>query len=418
MIRRFCVLIHRWGGLAMTGFLVVVGLTGSLLAFNSELEIWNNPHLYPAPHHGLQPLGLGELALRAEALVPEAHVSGVVMGEPGWRWISVEPRINIETGKPYVLGYNQIFLDPYTGEELGRREWGAISQGWINLISFIYELHYSLALSMTGVWILGIVALAWTLDCFVGFYLTLPKRRRQVAPTTLQSPATTNKSWWTRWKPAWKICWGAGRLKLNFDLHRAGGLWLWAVLLIFAWSSVYMNLWDTVYTWSTRAVLEFKAPWTELAPLQVALEQPALNWKEAQATGERLMAEQARQHNFIVERPLALSLNREQGVYQYSVRSSLDIGDHDRRGMTQLYFDADSGAFKLLLLPTGQYSGNTVTTWLYSLHMGNVFGMPYRIFVCLLGLLVVMLGVTGVIVWLNKRRARRVAGIYASSHHG
>jgi uncharacterized iron-regulated membrane protein len=72
---------------------------------------------------------------------------------------------------------------------------------------FVYKLHDELALGMTGIWILGIVALVWTLDCGVGFYLTLP----------------------------------AGTHALM--------LWLWVVLLLFAWSSVYMNLWDTLYIW-------------------------------------------------------------------------------------------------------------------------------------------------------------------------
>ncbi len=406
MTRGFWVLIHRWLGLAMTVFLVIVGLTGSLLAFNSELEQWNNPRLYSPPRHDLPRLSLAELAVRAEAQEPRARVTGVVEGEPGWRWISVEPRINPATGKAYPLDFDQVFLDSYSGEELGKRTWGAISQGRINLVSFIYELHYSLALSMAGVWILGIVALAWTIDCFVSLYLTLPARRKKAfAPLG----GATGKSWWARWSPAWKVRWNAGSYRLNFDLHRAGGLWVWAVLLMFAWSSVYMNLWDTVYTWGTRAVLDYKAPWTELAQRPVPLEQPVLGWREAQAVGERLMAEQARAHHFAVQQPLALSLDRAHGVYQYAVRSSLDINDHDRRGMTQLFFDADSGAFKLLLLPTGQYNGNTVTTWLYALHMGNVFGMPYRIFVCALGLVIVLLSVTGVVIWLKKRRARKAS---------
>jgi uncharacterized iron-regulated membrane protein len=60
----------------------------------------------------------------------------------------------------------------------------------------------------------------------------------------------------------------------------------------------------------------------------------------------------------------------------------------------------------MLLLPQGQYSGNTLTAWLMALHMANVFGLPYRIFVCLLGLAIVMLAVTGVVIWLKKRRVR------------
>jgi uncharacterized iron-regulated membrane protein len=36
--------------------------------------------------------------------------------------------------------------------------------------------------------------------------------------------------------------------------------------------------------------------------------------------------------------------------------------------------------------------------------MANVFGLPYRLFVCFLGLVIVMLSVTGVVIWSKKRR--------------
>jgi uncharacterized iron-regulated membrane protein len=75
--------------------------------------------------------------------------------------------------------------------------------------------------------------------------------------------------------------------------------------------------------------------------------------------------------------------------------------------MTQLLLDANTGELKLLLLPTGQYGGNTFTTWIYSLHMANVFGLPYRIFVSAFGLIVVMLSVTGAYIYFKKRQARR-----------
>jgi uncharacterized iron-regulated membrane protein len=87
------------------------------------------------------------------------------------------------------------------------------------------------------------------------------------------------------------------------------------------------------------------------------------------------------------------------------VRSGRDI--QDRRGNTEVLFDADTGEMRLLLLPTGQYAGNTVTSWLYALHEANVFGMSYRIFVCVLGLMITMLSVTGVYIWWKKRRARK-----------
>lgn len=403
-LRAFWVLVHRYAGLTMAGFLIIVGLTGSLLAFFTELEQLINPHWYSV--HGQEKmLDAATLSERVERREPRLQVSEINLesfyGGDAGAWVA--PRSDPATGEPYELSYDQIILNPVTGAEIEHRTWGAISEGWGNLMSFVYKLHYSLALDITGVWILGICALIWTLDCFVGFYLTLPARRK---PTSVSAPQS-KQSFWQRWQPAWKIRWRAGNYKLNFDLHRAGGLWLWAMLLIFAWSSVYMNLWDTVYTWTTQAVFEYKAPWTELKPLPKPMEQPLLNWRQAQARGEALMAEQTRLHDFVVERPVMLKLDREHGTYTWQVRSNREIDDHSRRFTTQVIFDANNGELKLVLLPSGQYTGNTISNWLYALHMANAFGLPYRIFVCLLGLAISVLSVTGVYIWLKKSRAAK-----------
>jgi len=401
--RNFWVWLHRWAGLIMAGFLIVVGLTGSLLAFYPELERLLNPHFYPKQvlPKMLDPATLAELV---ETRIPNAQVNAVMMeANPGATIVSIRSRPD-GSGQPAALGFDQIIVDPYTGEELARRQFGAISEGLINLMPFIYKLHYELALGKFGMWVLGICALIWTLDCFVGFYLTLPQRRKNASIALPVTAKENHPNWWRRWWAAWKIRWRSSAYKLNFDLHRASGLWLWLVLLIFAWSSVYMNLWDTVYTWTTRAVFEYKERWTELPRLDQPIDEPRLNWREAQTVGERLMAEQSRIHGFEVEKVVALRLERDRGAYNYIVRSSRDI--LDRRGRTMLLFDADNGEFRLLVLPTGWLAGNTVSHWLYALHMANVFGLPWRIFVCILGLVIVMLSVTGIVIWMKKRRAR------------
>ncbi len=59
-IRPFWVLLHRYAGLAMTAFLIIVGLTGSLLAFYNELEKIINPQLSVAAN-GRAPLDLAAL---------------------------------------------------------------------------------------------------------------------------------------------------------------------------------------------------------------------------------------------------------------------------------------------------------------------------------------------------------------------
>ena len=392
MTRAFWVWLHRWAGLAMALFLIIVGLTGSLLAFKSDLERLICPRIYATPRPGVPPLDLATIAERAEALVPQGRVVTVYLPEPAQALVVFKPREDPATGKPYELDFVQLFVDPWSGEELGRRRPGDLSQGLINLMEFIYELHVTLALGAPGVWVLGVVALVWTIDCFVGFYLTFP---------------VTTASFWRRWKPSWLVKWLAGAFRVNFDLHRASGLWLWPMLLIFAWSSVMLNL-PQVYNWVTGAVFDYPPPPahdTVMSPRP-----PRLNFRAAASTGERLMAEQATKYGFSVER--AVLLYRMNGVYSYFVKSSRDI--RDKLGLTYINFDADTGALISLELPTGQHSGNTVSAWLYGLHMGDVFGLPYRIFVCVLGLVITMLSVTGIYIWWKKRRA----GKFSKAHRG
>ena len=46
---------------------------------------------------------------------------------------------------------------------------------------FIYRLHYSLALDTFGSYAFGIVALLWTLDCFVAIWLSFPLSVKKTA---------------------------------------------------------------------------------------------------------------------------------------------------------------------------------------------------------------------------------------------
>ncbi|MGJ0620155.1 MAG: PepSY-associated TM helix domain-containing protein [Methylocystis sp.] len=386
MTRGFFVWLHRWAGLAMAGFLILVGLTGSLLAFWLEINHWLTPELYPGPRAGIA-LDAAALVKRAETLVPGAQARTVYLGYPGSAQIGMAAR----DGAP-PLDFEFIHLDPIDGHELGRVTWHGLPARKNDIMPFVYSLHMFLAMSGIGEWILGAVALTWTLDCFVGFYLTLPVRGER-----------SRKRFLARWKPSWMVKLKSSFYRVDFDLHRAAGLWLWAMLLVYAWSSVYFTL-PNVYTRATQLVLDFEPPYWAQAGTPQTDSRPPMEWEAAQANGERLMDEQARAHDFAIERPLALYHLRDKGLYEYRVRSSRDIGD--KAGSTSILFDSRSGELKTLSLPTGQRSGTTLTTWLVELHMANLFGLPYRIFVSAFGFVVAMLSVTGVYIWWKKRVAR------------
>lgn len=386
MVRQIFILVHRWVGLASALFLVIVGLTGSLLAFLPELERLIAPELFPELHGPA--LDAAPLIRRAEALTPGMRANTIYFGRPGTAQIGVAPLPGVE--KP---DFSQIYLDSATGEELGRTKLSGLPHVAGEIMPFIYNLHYNLVLDDPGEWILGVIALAWTLDCFIALYLTFP------SPS-----ARSRKGRLARWLPAWCVKWNSSVYRINFDLHRAGGLWLWATLLIFAWSSVFMDL-NGFYTAATRLFSEFEQPmWARPAPATPD-ERPPIAWEEAETIGRRLMDEQARTHGFTVERLIAFYLMREKSVYEYRVRSSRDIGD--KYGATTIHFDSHSGALVSASIPTGQRAGNTLTTWLVELHMANVFGLPYKIFVCILGVAITMLSGTGVYIWWKKRAPKR-----------
>ena len=77
MVRRYFVFVHRWAGLAMTLFLVIVGLTGSALAFREELDVWLNPELLTVAKRDAPLLDGFTLREKAAALYPDASFDAV-----------------------------------------------------------------------------------------------------------------------------------------------------------------------------------------------------------------------------------------------------------------------------------------------------------------------------------------------------
>jgi uncharacterized iron-regulated membrane protein len=63
-----------------------------------------------------------------------------------------------------------------------------------------------------------------------------------------------------------------------------------------------------------------------------------------------------------------------------------------------------------VFLPSGQHTGNTISTILWGLHYGDIRDvLLYRWLVCLFGLVLVALSVTGVYIWWRKTRTRQQA---------
>jgi len=391
-LRPTLVWLHRWIGLVTALFLMLAGLTGALLVWYHELDHWAAAELYDAPGRGpvMDPLQLRE---RVAAAYPHARAHHVQLRAESGR--AVVFHLQPPAGASAPLANDEVFVDPVTGQVIGERRWGAMLQGRVNLLPFVYQLHYSLALGDLGMLLMGVVALLWTLDCLVGLVLTLPPPAR-----TANGPG-----FWRRFAPSWRVRLRSGGYRLNFDLHRAGGLWTWAMLFVLAWSSVAFNL-NSVYHPVMRSVLPFEDRKAALPPRESS-QQPGLTWHDALAHARAQARAEAARLGFEIVREESFSRDPATASFRYRFNSTADI--RDRGGSSSVYVDDRDGRLLFTSLPTGQYAGTTLTSWLTTLHMANVWGLPFRLFVFGMGLVVASLSVTGLLIWWRKRRARRHA---------
>lgn len=420
IVRSLFVTLHRWAGLLIAAFLIMSGLTGAIISWDHELDDLLNPHLMEAKSDGVAKPSL-DFVDQIEARHPQVRVSFVpLLIEPGESLaFSVSPRVNPETGQLYEPGYNQVFIDPVSGKELGKRDWGA---PWPitseNLISFLYVLHYSLhipemwGIDRWGIWLLGIIAIIWTLDCFVGFYLTLPSRKRQAAAqrnssngdeTLLDSNGSTEKTWWRRWQQAWRVRWSGGSYKVNFDLHRAGGLWTWVLLFILAFTAFSLNLYREVFfpvmstvSQVTPGPFDLRAPAELNQPIVPKVGFAEVIQKASDEAGKRGWKE-----------PVGnIFYSQEFGIYGVGFFHAGE--DHGAAGIgpAQIYYDGTDGRY---LGDKRPWQGTAADIFLqiqFPLHSGRILGLPGRILISIMGLVVAMLSVTGVYVWWRKYKAR------------
>lgn len=381
--------VHRYVGLTIALFLAVAGLTGSILAFQAELDMAINPRLFLAEQTGKPPLSIGQLVASVEADDPDARASWVRFEYPPHQTVSVfvRPRPGVA-----ALDYEQVLIDPNTGTILGRRSWSELRLDRAHVIPFIIRLHYSLHIpGRAGIWLLGGVAVVWTMDCFIGFMLTLPRGR----------------PFWQKWKTSWAIKPRAGPYRLNFDLHRAGGLWLWVVLFLLAISSISLNLNSEVFR-PVLSVLLATAPTTSIQAPH-ATSRTTIDIDKAM----RLAKQEARRREWN-ESPSALTISPI--GKPYSVRfGRVEAG----LGASILLVSAIDGSIIRANEAGSGPAGEVIADLMHPIHSGQIIGLPGRIVICIAGLAVTMLSITGVYIWWKKRGprvARRRTRLRHSGH--
>lgn len=407
-MRALWTVVHRWVGLFLAAFLVMAGLTGAVLSWDHEIDDWLNADMLHTPGRGPLQSSL-QLAQAVQAADPRVEITYMSLGlrEGEAASFMVRPLADQSSGKPHALDYNTVFVDPVTGTITGHRDSKSLALSWRNLMPWLRHLHESL-LSPTlagsdrwGYWFMGGLALLWLADSFWALVLTLPVKRK-LASAKAQGDA--GKSWWSRWMSAWRLRWGAGAYKLNFDLHRAGGLWIWGVIVVVAFTSFSINLYREVfYPVMSRVSTTTPGPYEMLQPAPFgSYIEPKISFASAIDIAKK--------------EALQLGIKTEAGgvwyggdfpFYNVSFFDPDDETGAMGMGLSNIYVSSETGELLGSYRPWHGTAADVFVQLQLPLHSGRILGTFGRVLMSFVGVMVAVLSVTGVVIWWRKRRGRR-----------
>jgi uncharacterized iron-regulated membrane protein len=371
-LRRLNFQIHLWVGLILTLYLIVIGLTGSILVFREELETLAGAN----PWHNIQATG----PLADPALV----ITNVRGAYPAARLISLSAPT--DSNPVYVAalqargrnpGASRIALHPSTGQVLGPSQ-RRLPPGWVWL-GVVRALHITLLAGITGRKVNGVLAGFLLLVNLTGMVVWWPGVKTWTRALTVDFVRT-----WRR---------------VNFDLHRAVGFWTFAIVSFWGISGVYFG-----WSEATLALVERFSPVISARPPAIRVDpQPG----PARTDLHGILAQAASLDPGTTLRSIAFPSGR---------RAPLEVsmqrpGTRGAEFADTLYFDPFDGRF----LAIWKYGVNqSLGDWFIwsqiPLHFGTYWGLGVKIIWAVCSLAMVLLCVTGVLMYWNRYLRRKWPG--------
>lgn len=357
-------IIHLWLGLS-TGLVVfILGITGAINCFAPEIQ---SLQTYRTVNEEAKPF------------LPPSQIQQIAKRQlPG----KTLQRIYYDAKDKAVMAlfskkdeYNySVFINPYDGKVLKVRNNNR------DFLSVALQIHRTLLIPY------GHEIIRWSTVIFIvmlisGIILWYPKNRRTA-------------------KHGFKIMWRAHLKRLNYDLHKVLGFYVsWIVIftaltgLMFAFEGFANFIYKT--TGADRSIIQKKAPLSDTSLF--ADNQPSAIdriWKEVEPDLYRRYASAMFVLPTAKNGAILLRANPEKStLYKSDFR----------------YFDQFTGKEINGAYVWGQYKdAHTTADYIrrinYDIHTGAIFGLPGRIALFFIALIVSSLPITGFYFWWGKRR--------------
>lgn len=391
--------IHLWLSVPFGLIIAVVCLSGAALVFEREVMERCRPELYFVSKVEAEALPLDRLLAGVASTLPDSvSITGVTI------FSERDRAYQVSLSKPRRAS---VYVDPYTGEVQGRYERAPF-------FSFMFRLHRWLLDSMkpgdtvyVGKLIVGISTLMFVFVLISGIVIWVPRTRKAL-------------------KNRLKIAVRKGQRRFWYDLHVAGGMYAFLLLLAMALTGL---------TWSF--------PWYRTAFYQVfgvKMEQKQQHGhgqqkaehepKQQQGSGQQRKGESDKEDRSgrskgkeSEERPELFV--HWQGVYDqlyalHPVHKQINVSNGsasvsfnrlgNQRASDRYAFNPQDGQITETTLYADQEKSGKIRGWIYSVHVGDWGGIPIRILTFLAAVLGGVLPLTGYYFWIKKWRRKRVSG--------
>lgn len=362
---------HTAAGVIAGSILIIVTLTGALLVYESELDVWLNPELFGNTQEtNAEFLGFQEVYNKVKSQLPKDTVN----------FLSQDETRNQVFVAFIASTREQVIINPYTAEVMGRRVYNE------SLMGIIRNLHRTLLIPQVGKYLVGVSALMCLVLMITGLRLWIPKKVREI-----------KRSFWINPKHKTK--------RINYDLHNVLGFYFSPFMSIIAVTGVAI-------TFSQFVVLGlFLVSFSPPKSIQEILGQKS-TYQADKATITI---------NYIEKEVKKIKPNGKIRGFQLP-KDSIDVITADVLEPTsfnqvghrsRLSFDQYTGELLFNTDTNLPQTSRIYIDWLVPLHFGTFGGTTTRIIALITCLVMATLFITGLIIWIprwrhNSKKIRKV----------
>jgi len=346
---------HLYLGIAGFLLIVVLGLTGAVLAFEDELTNWLSrdlTHVQSTPQQAL----LGDILASAQKLYPGYRVIAVDMPVTDDRAVDLLLAPLKASDAPRL----RIFADPHTGQlrgECGSR---------CSTLATIQKLHTSLMLKRPWSFVVGYATALLLFMAASGIYL-----------------------WWKR--KIFQLHRRHGFWRFNFDVHHALGFYLLPLVIVIAVTGILL-----MFQWPKSLLLKLNPP----GKSEVRLDRPT----STVVAGARPLDIDSQVRAAVVAMP---------GMRVLSISPALRPKDP----LMIMMSSPEEKAERVHVVFVDQFSGKVLRVWepdqnpglgtrilsyTLRLHTGRIAGWFGQVVMCLVSLSIAALAASGILIWIRR----------------